>query len=105
MTIDKSREQEKLILRLSGRLDTATAPQLETELRASLADVRELVLDFSALEYISSAGLRVLLATHKTMKNQNGVMLVQGANEEILEVFTITGFSEILNVKRGTGAA
>lgn len=99
MTIESSREQEKLVLQVKGRLDTTTAPQLEAALGTGLADVRELVLDFSALEYISSAGLRVLLATHKTMKNQNGSMTVEGANEEVYEVFTITGFSEILNIK------
>lgn len=105
MTIESSREQEKLVLQVKGRLDTTTAPQLEAALGASLADVRELVLDFSALEYISSAGLRVLLATHKAMKKQDGGMVVEGANEEIYEVFTITGFSEILNIKHGTDVA
>ena len=92
-------------MQLKGRLDTTTAPMLETALKTSLADVRELVLDFSALEYISSAGLRVLLAAHKTMKKHDGVMVVQGANEEILEVFVITGFSEILNIKHSTDTA
>lgn len=102
MTIDSSREQEKLTLQIKGRLDTTTAPQLETALGGNLTDVRELVLDFTGLEYISSAGLRVLLAAHKTMKKQDGSMVVQGADEEVYEVFTITGFSEILNIKRDT---
>lgn len=99
MTIEAKRDQEKMVLKVTGRLDTATAPQLEEALGDDLAELRELTLDFTALEYISSAGLRVLLAAHKTMKKQEGVMVVRGANEEVREVFTITGFSEILNVE------
>ncbi|MBO5146629.1 MAG: STAS domain-containing protein [Lachnospiraceae bacterium] len=99
MTIEARKEQEKLTLKLKGRLDTTTAGQLEEALRDYLDGTGNLVLDFTLLEYISSAGLRVLLAAHKAMKKQEGTMVVKGANEEVREVFTITGFADILNVE------
>lgn len=100
MKISGQREQEKLILQIEGRLDTATSPQLEQELGEGLDGVRELVLDFTPLEYISSAGLRVLLAAHKKMAKQEGQLVIRGANEGVREVFTITGFMDILHVER-----
>lgn len=99
MTIEEVKEQDQMILKVKGRLDTTTAPQLEQAMGEKLAGLQKLVLDFSALEYISSAGLRVLLAAHKAMKKQEGAMVVTGANEEVQEVFTITGFSDILNLE------
>jgi anti-sigma B factor antagonist len=99
MTIDAEREQDKLTLRVKGRLETSTAPQLEKELGDKLKGLRVLVLDFTSLEYITSAGLRVLLAAHKDMQKQDGTMVVQGANKEIKDVFFITGFSEFLNIE------
>lgn len=99
MKIEKTVDQGKLSLKVSGRLDTTTAPQLEEALNSSLAGVSHLIMDFSNLKYISSAGLRVLLSAHKTMKQQEGAMVVRGANEEVREVFTITGFAEILTVE------
>lgn len=99
MTIEEVKEQDQLILKVKGRLDTTTAPQLEQAAGEKLAGLQKLVLDFTALEYISSAGLRVLLAAHKTMKKQEGVLVVTGANEEVREVFTITGFADILNLE------
>ena len=80
-----------------GHLDTNTAPQLEAELKTSLSGITELELDFSGLEYISSAGLRVLLAAQKTMSRQ-GKMTIRNVNETIMEVFEITGFVEILTI-------
>lgn len=99
MRIEKTGYQGDLSLKVIGRLDTTTAPQLEDMLKSSLAGVSHLTIDFSSLEYISSAGLRVLLSAHKTMKRQEGDMVVQGANEEVREVFTITGFDKILTVE------
>lgn len=99
MKIETMCEQEKLTVKVTGRLNTATAPQLEEALRDSMAGVNSLILDFGGLEYISSAGLRVLLWAHKTMLQQKGSMVVHGANEEVREVFTITGFAEILTVE------
>ena len=97
MTITKTAEHGPLRVTLEGRLDTNTAPQLEAELKTSLSGITELELDFSGLEYISSAGLRVLLAAQKTMSRQ-GKMTIRNVNETIMEVFEITGFVEILTI-------
>ena len=98
MTINKNTEGNKLTLALSGRLDTTTAPELEEFIQSSLAGVTDLVLDLSNLEYISSAGLRVLLSAQKIM-NKQGSMVVTGANEIVMEVFEVTGFDEILTLE------
>lgn len=98
MNIVKTSEGTKLTLALEGRLDTTTAPQLEAEVKSALADVTELVLDFSQLEYLSSAGLRVILAAQKVM-NKQGKMVIRHVNETILEVFEVTGFSDILTIE------
>ena len=98
MTINKNLEGSKLTLVLEGRLDTVTAPALEAELKQSLNDVAELVFDFSKLEYISSAGLRVLLSSQKIM-NKQGSMVIRHVNETIMEVFEVTGFIDILSIE------
>ena len=97
MTITKNASDGTLYITLEGRLDTNTAPQLEAELKASLSGVTELDLDFSGLEYISSAGLRVLLAAQKAMSKQ-GKMTIRHVNETIMEVFEITGFVDIMSI-------
>lgn len=96
MTIAKTREGGKLTLTLEGRLDTTSAPQLEAEVK-HLDGVTELVLDFEKLEYLSSAGLRVILAAQKTM-NRQGTMVIRQVNETIMEVFEVTGFVDILTI-------
>ena len=98
MTIEKTLEGTKLTLALAGRLDTTTAPQLETESKRSIGGVESLFLDFANLEYLSSAGLRVLLAAQKVM-NKQGKMVIRNVNETISEVFEITGFSDILTIE------
>ena len=98
MNIIKTREGTCLTLALEGRLDTTTAPQLEAEVRETLTGVTKLVLDFSRLEYLSSAGLRVLLAAQKIM-NKQGNMVIRHVNETIMEVFEVTGFSDILTIE------
>ena len=98
LDIKKTLENETLTLALKGRLDTTTAPQLETQLKEHMARIKHLVLDFAELEYISSAGLRVLLAAQKVMQKQ-GSMKVTHVNEVIAEIFEITGFNEILTVE------
>jgi len=98
MTIEKMRNNNELTVSLEGRLDTVTAPSLEEELKANLDGVQELVLDFQALEYISSAGLRVLLMAQKTM-NKQGSMVIRNVNETIAEVFEITGFADMLTIE------
>lgn len=97
MTIVKNLNGTELNIAITGRLDTATAPQLEVELNQSLTGIEKLVLDFSALEYISSAGLRVLLQTQKTM-NKQGEMIIRNVNETISEIFEVTGFVDILTI-------
>ncbi|MBQ9604377.1 MAG: STAS domain-containing protein [Firmicutes bacterium] len=98
MTITKTQENDKLTVAIEGRLDTTTAPQLEAELKSSLDDVKELVFDIKELEYISSAGLRVLLSAQKVM-NKQGKMTVIGANKAVMEIFEVTGFVDILNIE------
>ena len=99
MTIGKESSGDKLTLALSGRLDTTTAPQLEAELNSSLDGVKELVFDMKDLEYISSAGLRVLLKAQKTM-NKQGSMTIRNTSSEIMEIFEVTGFDEILSIEK-----
>ena len=98
LNIEKKNEGSKLELVLTGRLDTTTAPELEKELKASLDGVDELVFDMASLEYISSAGLRVLLSAQKIM-NKQGTMKVLHVNETIMEIFEVTGFSDILAIE------
>lgn len=98
MTITKNRTGNKLEIVLEGRLDTTTAPQLETELKEEISDVEELRLDFSDLAYISSAGLRVLLSAQKIM-NRQGSMVICNANEDVMDVFDVTGFIDILTIE------
>ncbi|MCR5707292.1 anti-sigma B factor antagonist [Ruminococcus sp. YRD2003] len=88
----------KMVIELEGRLDTITAPKLDTYIRKSLEGIGELCIDMEKLEYISSAGLRVLLAAQKIMDGQ-GRMVITGCREEILEIFDITGFTDILTIE------
>ena len=98
MIITKNMDGETLTFTLEGRLDTTTSPQLEAELKQSVGGVTELIFDFSGVEYICSAGLRVLLAAQKVM-NRQGSMKLTGVNENVLEVFEITGFIDILTLE------
>ena len=97
LNITKSTENNALTIALEGRLDTTTAPELEAELKAALPGVVSLTIDMSKLEYISSAGLRVLLSAQKIM-NKQGEMKIIGVNDVIMEIFEVTGFSDILNI-------
>ena len=97
MEIMKSGSAGELLVALKGRLDTTTAPQLEAEL-GGLEEVNALALDFSGLEYISSAGLRVLLSAQKIMSKKGG-MVLRNVNDAVREVFDITGFSDILTIE------
>lgn len=98
MTINKTQNGNELNLELTGRLDTTTSPQLEVELKKSIGGVEKLILDFTGLEYLSSAGLRVLLSAQKVM-NKQGEMVIRHVNETICEVFEVTGFADILTVE------
>jgi len=98
MNIVKTQEGNKLTIALEGRLDTMTAPELDQELKGSLEGIQELVVDMAQLEYVSSAGLRVLLSAQKVM-NKQGEMVVKNVSEQIMEVFEVTGFTDILNIQ------
>lgn len=98
MKMTKTQDGTDLIIALEGRLDTITAPDLEKELKESLDGVNALTLDFAKLDYISSAGLRVLLSAHKSMAGKGG-MKVTNVNEIVNEVFEVTGFSDILTIE------
>ena len=98
MTINKLQEGNTLIIALEGRLDTMTSPELEKELKESMDGTESLVLDFGKLDYISSAGLRVLLSAHKQMKNKGG-LTVKNVNEVVQEIFDVTGFADILTIE------
>ena len=98
LNIKKTIDEGKASYALEGRLDTVTAPELEKELKASLDGISELTLDFEKLDYISSAGLRVLLSTQKVMTKQGGLKIVH-VNETIMEIFEVTGFTDILTIE------
>lgn len=98
MKIETKKENEKVVVAIEGRLDTTTAPELEKELKDSLGGIKELVLDLEKLEYISSAGLRVLLSAQKTMNKQGSMCLIH-VSEPIMEIFDITGFTDILTIE------
>ena len=98
MTIEKKINGDAATLIVSGRLDTQTAPELENELDSILSGLKELTFDMTNLEYVSSAGLRVILKAQKAM-NAQGSMKLTGVNDSIMEVFDITGFLDILTIE------
>ena len=98
MTIEKNLNGTELNVKVIGRLDTTTAPELETEFKQSIDGVEKLTLDFAELEYLSSAGLRVILGAQKTM-NKQGEMIIKNVNETINEIFEVTGFIDILTIE------
>ena len=98
MTIEKNLTGTELTVAIVGRLDTVTAPQLEAEFKQSIDGVEKLVLDFAELEYLSSAGLRVILAAQKVM-NKQGEMIIKNVNDTINEIFEVTGFIDILTIE------
>ncbi len=97
MKINQTKNGEALVIALEGRLDTMTAPELEAALKDALQGVTDLTFDFAKLDYISSAGLRVLLSAQKTM-NRQGSMKVVNVNDMIMEVFDVTGFADFLTI-------
>ena len=98
MTIEKNLNGTELTVAVVGRLDTRTAPDMEEVLKESFEGITKLILDFEGLEYLSSAGLRVILQAQKTM-NKQGEMVVRNVNETITEIFEVTGFYDILNIE------
>ncbi|MBR2180307.1 MAG: STAS domain-containing protein [Oscillospiraceae bacterium] len=98
MTVEKTLNGAELNIKVAGRLDTTTAPELEKELTESISGAEKLALDFADLEYLSSAGLRVLLQAQKIM-NKQGEMVVKNVNETIMEIFEVTGFTDFLTIE------
>ncbi len=98
LNIIKERQDDRLTVKLEGRLDTTTSPDLEKSLQESLPGVTELVMDFEKLDYISSAGLRVMLATQKIMNRQGGMKLCR-VKDVIMEILEVTGFTDILTIE------
>ena len=98
MTIEIKKNEQEVIIEVVGRLDTITAPVLEKTISENISGVKSLILDFKGLEYISSAGLRVLLGTQKKMKSRDAMKLV-GVCEEVMEVLEMTGFADILTIE------
>lgn len=99
MTISADKKGSKLVLSLEGRLDTTTAPELEQELGTYLDDVNDITFDCNGLEYISSAGLRVLLSAQKAMNKKEGKLVVKNINDTIREVFEVTGFTDVITIE------
>ena len=98
MTIEIKKNADEIVLEITGRLDTITAPALDKTINENLGEIKSLILDCKNLEYISSAGLRVLLSTQKKLQ-QKGTMKLKNVREEVMEVFEITGFVDILTVE------
>ncbi len=98
LNIEKKAEGKNLMMTLTGRLDTTTAPDLEKEVKENIEGVESLDFDFTSLEYISSAGLRVLLSAQKIM-NKQGSMVIKNASDEVKEIFEVTGFADILTIE------
>ena len=97
MQINKTLNGDALTIAITGRIDTLTAPQLDSEIQGKLDGVKSLVIDLKNVEYISSAGLRILLAAQKVM-NKQGSMVVKNASSAIKEIFEVTGFCDILTI-------
>lgn len=99
MTIGKTLDGTTLTMSLEGRLNTSTAPELEAEIKESTTDVTSLIMDFKELEYISSAGLRVILSAQKIMNAKGGSMVVRNVRDTVKEIFEVTGFSSIITIE------
>ena len=98
MIIEMKRNAQELVMAVKGRLDTITAPALEKEINEKIQDIETLILDFSGLEYVSSAGLRVLLSTQKKMQKRDAMKVIN-VGAEIMDVFEMTGFADILTIE------
>lgn len=98
MTINKEQNGSDIVLKIEGRIDTVTSPELEGVIKENAQDAQSITLDFEAVEYISSAGLRVLLSTHKLMSGKGGLH-VKNVNSAVNDIFDVTGFSDILNIE------
>lgn len=99
MTVTTDTENKKMTAAIDGRLDTSTSPELESKLKDIPAGITELNLDMKDTEYVSSAGLRIILSLHKRMTKSSGTLYISNVNESVKEIFDITGFSDILDIR------
>ena len=100
LSVTKTKDNETLTAVISGRIDTTTSPELDSEIRSSLDGIKRLVLDFTKAEYISSSGLRVLISLHKSMTAAGVELIISKPAEMVVEVFEVTGFADILNIEK-----
>ena len=99
MEVKFNKKDSNLTVVISGNIDTVTAPELDAKLQENIAGVKDLVLDFAAVDYISSAGLRVILMINQLMEDVDGNMTVKNVNEDVRDVFEMTGFDSLLNLE------
>ncbi len=99
MTIKEIKKEGEILLEITGRIDTTTAPELQQAILIAFQKVKKLVIDFKAVEYISSAGLRALLIGEKTAKSKGSSMVITGANDAVIDIFKVTGFINILTLE------
>ncbi|MBE6392684.1 MAG: STAS domain-containing protein [Lentisphaerae bacterium] len=99
MKVIFNRQDSTLTVVISGNIDTVTAPELDSQLQENLTGIKDLILDFTAVDYISSAGLRVVLMANQQMEDVDGNMTVENVNEDVRDVFEMTGFDSLLNLK------
>ena len=100
LIIKTQKENDVLKVFAEGRIDTTTSPQFESEVKASLGGAANVVIDFEKVNYISSAGLRVLLGIHKNVSENGGELIIKKPQDTVLEVFEVTGFSDMLNIEK-----
>ena len=99
MEVKFNKQDSNLTVVISGNIDTVTAPELESKLQENISDVKDLVLDFAAVDYISSAGLRVILMANQQMEEVDGNLTIKNVNEDVRDVFEMTGFDSLLNLE------
>lgn len=99
MEVKFNKQDSSLTVTISGNIDTVTAPELDSKLQENISDVKDLVLDFAAVDYISSAGLRVILMANQQMEDVDGNLTIKNANEDVRDVFEMTGFDSLLNLE------
>ena len=99
MEVKFNKQDSTLTVAISGNIDTVTAPELDSKLQENISDVKDLVLDFAAVDYISSAGLRVILMANQQLEDADGTMTIKNANDDVRDVFEITGFADILVIE------
>jgi anti-sigma B factor antagonist len=98
MEVKFNKQDSTLTVTISGNIDTVTAPELDTKLQENLSGIKDLILDFAAVDYISSAGLRVILMANQQLEDADGTMTIKNANDDVRDVFEMTGFDSLLNL-------